>query len=51
MLLAATLALLVALFVLWVAISLGANLIGGWMLLPVALGIALLMRRRQRDAR
>lgn len=43
--------LLVLLFVLWVAISLGANVIGDWIILPIALAIGEPIRRRLRAPR
>lgn len=42
---------LVLLFVLWIAISLAADAIGAWVLLPIALAIGEPMRRRLREPR
>lgn len=42
----ATLAVLLCAFVLWIAVSLGANAIGDWMVVPIALVLGLATRRR-----
>ncbi|MHB1468225.1 MAG: hypothetical protein ACYCU0_11600 [Solirubrobacteraceae bacterium] len=42
---------LAILFTLWIGISLGANAIGGWIILPIALAIGEPMRRRLRRTR
>lgn len=46
----AALVVLAAVLLLWVLISLGGYLIGDWMLVPLALGIALLARGEAPDA-